>query len=214
MFNFSNFRSVCGGVKGQITLPALLLIPTILLAIYLLFETTKLSREKIRHQFALDTSAFTELTATSNFLNNLAYSNGAYPFRLFEEYFERGKEDILLDEEVVGDDQAGKLKHEISLYDFYYAGGAFPAPPDPKGIIRPEATEWEFHYGKGTQQEAWDTENPSVNSSSYYDINSELVAKLYVVPWDIEAVQLYILLYHVLGKIYEGQRKVYDTVSS
>jgi hypothetical protein len=120
----------------------------------------------------------------------------------------------MLDREVVGDSQAGSFRESMSLYEFYYTGGAFPAPPDPEGLIRPEATEWEFHYAKGSQQEAWETENPSVNSSSYYPINSELIAKLYLVPWDVESVQLYILLYHMLGKIYEGQRKVYDTVSS
>ena len=69
--------------KAQIALPAILLIPTILLVIYLLLETTKLSREKIRHQFALDTAAFTELTSASNYLNATAYTNGAFPFRLF-----------------------------------------------------------------------------------------------------------------------------------
>jgi len=44
--------------KAQIVLPAILLIPTILLVIYLLFETAKLSRFKIRNQFALDSAAY------------------------------------------------------------------------------------------------------------------------------------------------------------
>ena len=71
--------------RAQIVLPAILLIPTILLVIYLLFETAKLSREKIRHQFALDTAAFTELTSASQYLNATAYLNGAFPFRIFRE---------------------------------------------------------------------------------------------------------------------------------
>ena len=71
--------------KAQIVLPAILLIPTILLVIYLLFETAKLSRFKIRSQFALDSAAFIELTSYSNFLNAVAYVNGAFPFRVFRE---------------------------------------------------------------------------------------------------------------------------------
>jgi hypothetical protein len=216
MFNFFNSGRVFSGAKGQITLPALLLIPTIMLIIALLLETTKLSREKMRHQFALDASAFTELTATSNFLNNIAYSNGAYPFRLFKEYFEYGNPNIELDADKCGDN-CGDLPPKIDLYTFFFKGGAFPAPPDPDGVIKPEEPEWEFHYSESSDppdRANWDTENPSIDSAKYYPINSELIANFYKVPFDVDAIQLYILLYHMLGKIYEGQRKVYDEVSN
>jgi hypothetical protein len=218
MFNFFNSRRVFKGAKGQITLPALLLIPTIMLIIALLLETTKLSREKMRHQFALDASAFTELTATSNFLNNIAYSNGAYPFRLFSEYFEYGNTDpgIELDTEKCGDKCDG-LPPKIDIYTFFFRGGAFPAPPNPDGVIKPEEPEWEFHYSESSDtpdRANWETENPSVDSSKYYPINSKLIGEYYKVPWEVEMPLIYIMVYHMLGKIYEGQRKVYDEVSN
>src|SRR3984957_11337744 len=70
---------------GQIVIPALLLFPTLFLFVYLIDETAKLSREKIRHQFAMDAAAFVEMTNYSDFLNRSAYVNGAFPMRIFEE---------------------------------------------------------------------------------------------------------------------------------
>ena len=95
MFNF--FKPI-KNKKAQIVLPAVLLIPTILLVIYLLFETTKVSKEKIRHQFALDTSSFVEMTSLSQYLNATAYVNGAFPFRLFRDFFEANNPQLLPDE--------------------------------------------------------------------------------------------------------------------
>jgi hypothetical protein len=191
-----------------------------MLVIYLLFETTKLSREKIRHQFALDTSAFTELTAASNFLNNIAYSNGAYPFRIFREYYEIDKEEIDPDPDAMENPPS----KQISLYEFYYVGGAFPQAvlsDIENGVIPPEATEWEFHYFASDDpviptppQASWETETPSADPETYYPINSEFLALAYKVPFDTDAIALYVLMYNMLGKIYEGQRKVYDTVSN
>lgn len=70
---------------GQIIIPAMLMFPTLFLFVYLIYETAKLSREKIRHQFALDAAAFVEMTTYSDFLNRTAYVNGAFPMRIFEE---------------------------------------------------------------------------------------------------------------------------------
>src|SRR6185312_5166651 len=64
---------------GQIFIPAMLMFPTLFLFVYLIYETAKLSREKIRHQFALDAAAFVEMTNYSDFLNRTAYVNGAFP---------------------------------------------------------------------------------------------------------------------------------------
>ena len=44
--------------RGQIVIPAMLMFPTLFLFVYLIYETAKLSREKIRHQFAIDAAAF------------------------------------------------------------------------------------------------------------------------------------------------------------
>lgn len=70
---------------GQIVMPALLLFPTLMLFVYLIYETAKLSREKIRHQFAMDAAAFVEMANYSDFLNRTAYVNGAFPMRIFDE---------------------------------------------------------------------------------------------------------------------------------
>ncbi len=72
---------------GQVVIPALFLFPTFFLFIYLIYETAKLSREKIRHQFALDAAVFVEMTNYSDFLNRTAYVNGAFPMRIFSEGF-------------------------------------------------------------------------------------------------------------------------------
>src|SRR3954469_8667618 len=71
--------------RGQIVIPAMLLFPTLFLFVYLIYETAKLSREKIRHQFAMDAAVFVEMTNYSDFLNRTAYVNGAFPMRIFEE---------------------------------------------------------------------------------------------------------------------------------
>src|SRR5512137_1751447 len=72
---------------GQVIIPALFLFPTFMLFVYLIYETAKLSREKIRHQFAIDAAVFVEMTNYSDFLNRTAYVNGAFPMRIFDEGF-------------------------------------------------------------------------------------------------------------------------------
>src|SRR3989338_2621014 len=83
------------GQKGQIVIPALFLFPTLMLFVFLIFETAKLSREKIRHQFAVDAAAFVEMTNYSDFLNRSAYVNGAFPMRIFREGFHETMLDCL-----------------------------------------------------------------------------------------------------------------------
>ena len=73
---------------GQILIPSLLIIPSLLLFVYLLFETTKLSREKIRQQFAVDSAAFIQMSDYTNLLNRTAYVNGAFPSRIFKEMYD------------------------------------------------------------------------------------------------------------------------------
>jgi hypothetical protein len=72
---------------GQVIIPSLFLFPTFMLFVYLIYETAKLSREKIRHQFAIDAAVFVEMTNYSDFLNRTAYVNGAFPMRIFDEGF-------------------------------------------------------------------------------------------------------------------------------
>ena len=73
--------------RGQILLPSLFVIPSLLIFVYLLFETTKISREKIRQQFAVDSASFIQMGDYTNLLNRTAYVNGPFPHRIFRERY-------------------------------------------------------------------------------------------------------------------------------
>src|SRR3989338_1050305 len=106
---------------GQIVIPAMLLFPTLFLFVYLIYETAKLSREKIRHQFAMDAAAFVEMTNYSDFLNRSAYVNGAFPMRIFREGFHETMLDCL------GRDPCPGLRPlDDILYDDDGNNGVFP----------------------------------------------------------------------------------------
>lgn len=200
------YFNMVGNKKAQIVLPAILLIPTILLVIYLLFETTKISREKIRHQFALDTSAFVELTSTSHYLNATAYVNGAFPFRLFRENFEAQKQDI------VADTENGGSGPNVSIFDIFYRGGAFPAMPDYFSSPKETDVEWQLRYDDNGRP-GWNTENPKVEADKFYPITSQEIAKNYKAEWNLDSVKLYLMIYYFLSQIYEDQKKVYDRLT-
>jgi len=193
--------------KAQIVLPAILLIPTILLVIYLLFETTKISREKIRHQFALDTSAFVELTSESNYLNATAYVNGAFPFRLFRENLEYKNKSIVVDT-----DNGGSGSGAVSIFDAFYQAGAFPAMDNYYSSPKDTDVEWQLHYAPDARAD-WNTETPKVDQDKYYPLTSESIAQNYKLDLDLDSVKLYLLIYYFLSNIYEDQKKVYERLS-
>ena len=173
--------------RAQIVLPAILLIPTILLVIYLLFETAKLSRFKIRSQFALDSAAFIELTSYSNFLNAVAYTNGAFPFRVFRENM---MEKIEKEEGVEGGEEDAP---SITYYDLFYQAGAFPAMAEGNINSNPKdnAGKWELKFkevsaegednipnGEGRPKN-WNTENPKVEDGLAYGVNVKRLVEHY-----------------------------------
>ena len=223
--------------KAQIVLPAILLIPTILLVIYLLFETAKLSRFKIRNQFALDSAAFIELTSYSNFLNAVAYTNGAFPFRVFRENM---VERIEKEEDTEGETY-------ITYYDLFYQAGAFPAMGEGNMNANPKenAGKWELQYkeapsdsqedmakGEGRPKN-WNTENPKVHDDWEYGVNSSRLVKEYKYLYIPEAqnenqqgenpdeedngifapISFYIVAYKMFENIYEAQKKVYERLT-
>ena len=221
--------------RAQIVLPAILLVPTILLVIYLLFETAKLSRFKIRSQFALDSAAFIEMTSYSNFLNAVAYTNGAFPFRLFR--------DNLTDKiNKVDDNYDGPPS--MSYYDLFYQAGAFPAMADVNSNPKDNSGKWELKYkeapsendseieeGKGRPKN-WNTENPKINNELEYAIDVKEYVEhydyFYLVSEDEDetpgqennkedknagiqgSMTAYIIIYKGLENIYESQKKVYE----
>jgi hypothetical protein len=204
MFNIFGFVK---NKKAQIVLPAVLLIPTILLVIYLLFETTKVSKEKIRHQFALDTSSFVEMTSLSNYLNATAYVNGAFPFRIFRDIFEANKAQIEVDPYA---DNADSLK-PISYYDLYYQAGAFPSMSDYNSSPKATDTKWDLHYYQDTRKD-WEKDVPKLDSDTFYPLMSEEIVKTHQAFLNDDLLVYYFLVYLYLGNIYEDQKKVYERV--
>src|SRR5574344_1870691 len=106
--------------RGQILIPSLLVIPSLLIFVYLLFETTKISREKIRQQFAIDSAVFIQMGDYTNLFNRTAYVNGSFPYRIFKEQF--GCSDSAYQTE--NTNGSGQKK---CIYDMLYENGAFPA---------------------------------------------------------------------------------------
>jgi len=200
--------------RAQIVIPAVLLVPTILLVIYLLFETTKLSREKIMHQFATDASAFVELTSTSNFLNATAYTNGAFPFRLFRENFDVTNKTIKLDTKV--NPNPMQNEGDKSIFEFFYMAGAFPALGMDQITSVPKDTDitWEIRYFENTRP-GWNTDSPpKPDETKFYPITSEEIAEYYNANWHLDSIKLYLFMYYLLSQIYENQKKVYERITS
>lgn len=109
--------------SGQFAVPALIALPAVFLFVYLSIETTRLSREKIRRQFALDVAASQELSLYTDLLNRLAYINGPWPDRVFKEL-------------------------AVSQIRYYqdYRMGLFPAS---LGRVSEEQPRWMFRFGPG-----------------------------------------------------------------
>ena len=112
-----NFRSMKR--QGQILIPSLLVIPSLLIFVFLLFETAKLSREKIRQQFAIDSAVFIQMGDYTNIFNRTAYVNGAFPYRLFKEQY--GCIDSANYKEATG-----KGDPDVCVWDMLYGSGAIP----------------------------------------------------------------------------------------
>ncbi len=112
-------RRIVRSRAGQIVIPAMILFPTLFLFVYLIYETAKLSREKIKHQFAMDAAAFVEATNYSDFLNRTAYVNGAFPMRIFEQ----GYDDFPFECEGKGD---CSMFNPRTYAEVLYQNGIFP----------------------------------------------------------------------------------------
>lgn len=72
------------GQHGQLIIPALFVLPIFFLVTIFVIEIGKLSREKIRQQFALDAASTLEMEQYTDTLNRLAYINGVFPHRIFK----------------------------------------------------------------------------------------------------------------------------------
>ncbi|ACC98745.1 hypothetical protein Emin_1195 [Elusimicrobium minutum Pei191] len=194
--------------RAQFVLPAVLLVPIVLLVIYLIFETAKLSREKIRQQFALDSAAFVELQPAVTYLNATSYINAAFPYRIFREN---------MSTPIKADIHRGGGE-DLTVYDWFYRAGAFPGAADKNNAdaYQPKDSdqEWNLRYAEGTRTD-WEKEDPVPAGDSEVVLTDPEISDKYFVGMDllIENLYLYSIVYGILGDTFENQGKIYDKIS-
>lgn len=194
--------------RGQIVIPALFVFPSLMLFVFLIYETAKLSREKIRHQFAIDAAAFVEMTNYSDFLNRTAYVNGPFPMRIFDEGFKSICIDCDLRSNCRAYPPCSKGK---SLWDILWENGAFPRPSDKmKTDFGPNDNEWEINFGGGTQKAQ---ANPSAETT--LELIDKEDANGFWINWDDanNVYKLYVQIYSLLGSVEEAQWSVLTRLS-
>lgn len=135
--------------KAQILLPSVLLVPLFILVVYLLFDLTNLSISKNQHQFALDNAAYAQMSSVSSYLNAMAMINGPVLYRVMYTY-QADKRPII---PAFKEQSGNEWPDEISVFDLFYLGGAFPAigPDHEKGINpkpQAESVNWNLKYSQ------------------------------------------------------------------
>lgn len=195
----------CRRRGGQIIVPAMLLFPTLMLFVFLIYETAKLSREKIRHQFAMDAAAFVEMTNYSDFLNRTAYVNGAFPMRIFDE----GYGDFFAECEGKTAD-CSQVTYASILFNngvFPHEGGAYPDPAA-KHVAEADlpASSWRIRYG-GLGEGKNASEPELVEPLQLF---TQEDARKYWHPLDlaVEIYKLYFQIYSLLGSVEDAQYSV------
>ena len=214
--------------RGQISIPSLFVLPSLFLFVYLIFETAKLSREKIRHQFAVDAAAFIEMTNYSDFLNRSAYVNGAFPQRIFYEGFYNT---MIERKDSTRPDR---------LYDILWKNGTFPRWDGRPGD-QPLDNErvWEIKFGGcggGKNDNPPDMSScgasggtgtgsgggpvtgggVGVGASGRLDILTMQDALDYWINWDDaqDIYKLYVQIYQLLGSVEDAQYSVFKRLTS
>lgn len=203
---------------GQVLVPSIFVIPTLLLFVYLIFETAKISREKIRQQFAVDSAAFIQMGDYTNFFNRTAYVNGAFPYRIFKEAFEcpslsPGTDHVYQRSQGTGD---------VCLYDMLYENGVIPKSVDPmdeKRQVQPKPldshTKWDIRYD--------DTLRPGINDlQPGDDLNERLIlitqdqGQYIMIFWNEASgfvYKFYAQVYTLLGSVQESQYTVFKRLT-
>jgi len=192
--------------RGQILIPSLLVIPTLLIFVYLIFETAKLSREKIRQQFAVDSAAFIQMGDYTNLFNRTAYVNGAFPYRIFKEAYACPPNDYL---------QRTDNNGQKCPFDMLYEAGAFPKYKNDTGGGAAQSLDGE----KKWEMEFDDTFRPGINekpsdTEEFTLITEEQSKKIYIF-WDpaISVYKFYASVYSLLGSVEESQMTVFERLT-
>ncbi|MFA5162137.1 MAG: hypothetical protein WC421_07810 [Elusimicrobiales bacterium] len=191
--------------KGQLLIPAVLVIPTLMIFVYLLFETAKLSREKIRHQFGVDSAAFIEMTNVSDYLNRMAYVDGPFPARIFKEAFSCPPNDNYVE-------RTDGAPHEC-LFDILYEMGAFPKNTGGDDANMDSLDKWPllFSPGRGVDLNVEDPQFPS-----RFDLFKHARMIRLILSWEaaVGIYKLWAQVYMLLGSVEGSQRDVYERLSA
>jgi len=194
---------------GQILIPSLLIIPSLLLFVYLLFETTKISREKIRQQFAVDSAAFIQMGDYTNLLNRTAYVNGAFPYRIFKEAYECPPETPM---------QMASGSGETCPFDMLYAAGAIPKSKDDVKGSQPAALDdkkkWEIEFDPTARPDFVGNPTSKITVSKFDLITQDQGVKI-MLEWGtaIGYYKFYAQVYSLLGSVEESQWTVFDRLT-
>jgi hypothetical protein len=199
--------------KGQILIPSILVIPSLMLFIYLLFETTKISREKIRQQFALDSAAFIQMGDYTNILNRTAYVNGAFPYRIFKEAYECTAGCANGTEENCLKDTPTDGQHPVCTYKMLYDSGAIPKYKEDEEFK--EATsldnkpKWSIAFNETSRNPM--NKNPPTPGEVLTLTTFDQGKDLYLF-WDpaIGIYKFYAQVYTMLGAVEESQMTVFE----
>ncbi|MBR2082099.1 MAG: hypothetical protein IJ876_03695 [Elusimicrobiaceae bacterium] len=207
--------------KAQLLLPAVLLLPLFVLVIYLLVEVTKVSIAKVRHQFALDNAAYTQMTTVSVFLNAVGLLNGPLPYRVMRTY----------DEPLNAVDTLYRGNANVNVFDLFFQAGAVPTlasdyewgkSPAP----RPDSKDWGVHYIQNAEvlskkddqgnprydRSGWEKENPEAIKGPVYVMNKDIVATYYVAAKKVglPAIKAYLNTYVQVGDTFNLQKHIYE----
>ena len=195
--------------RGQLLLPSLLVIPSLLLFVYLLFETTKVSREKIRQQFAVDSAAFIQMADYTNLLNRTAYVNGAFPYRIFKEAYECPPETPM---------QMSSGSGEKCPYDMLYEAGAIPKSKDDVKGAQPQSLDtskkWEIAFDESVRPEFKDNPTSQQNKDTFELITQDQGVHI-MLEWGtaIGYYKFYSQVYGLLGSVEESQYEVFTRLT-
>ena len=200
--------------RGQILIPSLLIIPSLMLFIYLIFETTKLSREKIRQQFALDSAAFIQMGDYTNILNRTAYVNGAFPYRIFKEAYDcqSGCTTGLEENCIRRTNELGAVCTYAMLYD----AGAIPKYSGDvayqQAVSLDNKSKWEIAF-KDPPRDSINKNPPTVDDTLTL-ITSDEGIHLYIF-WDPATgiYKFYAQVYTMLGMVEESQMTVFERLT-
>jgi hypothetical protein len=209
-----------------------------MLFVYLIFETAKLSRDKIRHQFAIDSAAFVEMTNYSDFLNRSAYVNGAFPMRIFREGFhgtELNNTGRAACNSAVDHYSNGS---SINLDDVLYGEGAFPRDDsDPNGSTEQsgKSQPWKIVFNNQSERAGLNTSDSSAidsaidSKSAHNDSNGKscdktpcltLISEKTANCWNInfedstQIMNMYVQIYQLLGSVESAQYSVLERLAA